>query len=802
MKKQTINLFLLKITSVFGLCSILISVSAQAQGYDFAALRERVVSDQRTGILGIAALDAWVASQNVNGSWAGLQYGSGTSLNTSDNHLYRLWHIAAACSQKGNQKYNNTTYKDAVKRGLQYWYNSNTSDNNWWYNKIYFPQNLGEILIFMREFDGFIPKTSFAGGIDEPEVLSLFIPKAVNDITSHGTGANAIDIGLHYVYRGLLTENGSLLEDSRDKLETVLSDNIKGDMVYQDHGPQIMISSYGWVFCDGLVRLASYMAGSPAEFNVNSGNFNKVLRFIRETQISSTRGTAWDFGVGGRSVSRVNGVNASMNYLEKLAQFIDPDNATIYNNALGRLKGGQQPNYNVREFNKHYWASDYTQHARSGYLFTVRNTSTRTVEAETGNGENLKANYFSYGATNILVDGDEYKELIPYWDWAMIPGTTYPHFTTFPNRTNWGFNYGNTAFVGGVSNGQYGASTLDMDELNLKAKKSWFFFDDEIVCLGDSIRYSGSINVRTTINQTRLTSASYINEVESSAEITQSLNGSTYANTNLKYLRNGKVAYYFPQQGNIKYTMKSQSGTWASINSASGSADVKSGYVLSLWVDHGTAPTDASYSYIVVPGIDTKAKAQSYNMDAIEIVKNTAKIQAVYHSGLNILEAIFHEAGSLDFNGKTIMVDKPCSLILMNNTELTVSSPAQNETAVSVQLMVNGNSETLVVNLPTSADLKGSSVTSNFSSTLSVNPVKTKITDVKIFPNPTFGEFQITSKNDEQVQYMIVSVDGKVISQGQYSGSKTIDLSGYNSGIYLIRLRSQQATVTKKIIKY
>jgi chondroitin AC lyase len=189
-------------------------------------------------------------------------------------------------------------------------------------------------------------------------------------------------------------------------------------------------------------------------------------------------------------------------------------------------------------------------------------------------------------------------------------------------------------------------------------------------------------------------------------------------------------------------------------------------------------------------------------MDAIEIVKNTAKIQAVYHSGLNILEAIFHEAGSLDFNGKTIMVDKPCSLILMNNTELTVSSPAQNETAVSVQLMVNGNSETLVVNLPTSADLKGSSVTSNFSSTLSVNPVKTKITDVKLFPNPTFGEFQITSKNDEQVQYMIVSVDGKVISQGQYSGSKTIDLSGYNSGIYLIRFRSQQATVTKKIIKY
>ncbi|ALJ06121.1 hypothetical protein APS56_13715 [Pseudalgibacter alginicilyticus] len=801
MRKLKIDLSNFKIIAAICLTLVVARIEMHAQVYDFNVLRERVVDDQRVGVVGAATIDTWISSQAANGSWSSLQYGANTNFSTSDNHLYRLWNIAAACSNINDANYNNTNYKDAVKKGLEYWYTANTVDSNWWYNKIYFPQYLGEILIFMREFDDFIPKTSSAG-IDEPEILSLFEPSAVNDITSHGTGANAIDIGLHYVYRGLLTENATLLEASRDKLETILSDNIQEDMVYHDHGPQIMISSYGWVFCDGLVRLASYMADSPAAFDVNSGNFNKVLRFIRETQISSTRGSTWDFGVGGRSVSRSSGIGASMNYLEKLAQFIDPDNASIYNDALGRLKGGESADYNVREFNKHYWVSDYTQHARSGYLFTVRNTSNRTVEAETGNGENLKANYFSYGATNILVDGDEYRDIMPYWDWAMIPGTTYPHFTSFPIRSTWGTNYGVTSFVGGVSNGEYGASTLDMNEEGVKAKKAWFFFEDEMVCLGSNISYAGSTNVRTTINQSNLSVASYINELGSTNEVTQSLSGSTYVNTNLNYLRNGKIGYFFPNQGNIKYTMTSQSGTWASINSASGSTATQSGYVLSLWVDHGSAPSNANYSYIVVPGIDSKSKAQSYNMDAVEIIENSGEIQAVYHNTLNIFEAIFYEAGSVDFNGKTITVDKPCAIMLTNNIELTVSSPSQDQSTVSVKLNANGSEETLVVNLPTSSNFKGMSVTENFPQTLGVNDLEKDLMDFKIYPNPTQGIFEIKGNNNQQVFYSVLSVDGKKIEQGHYNGSTIINLSGYKSGMYFLSLRSLETTVTRKIIKY
>ena len=76
---------------------------------------------------------------------------------------------------------------------------------------------------------------------------------------------------------------------------------------------------------------------------------------------------------------------------------------------------------------------------------------------------------------------------MPIWNWNMIPGTTFPYYTTYPARTTWGTNYGTTQFVGGVSDGIHGASVLDFSHKATRAKKSWFFFDREIVCLGAGI---------------------------------------------------------------------------------------------------------------------------------------------------------------------------------------------------------------------------------------------------------------------------------------------------------------------------
>ena len=402
----------MKVVIGFSIVFVLLSETTNAQSCNFSACIKRIQQDQRSYNNYVGTMDNLIASQKPDGSWDDITYGTlTTSVGTgkSGDHLSRLKNFAAAVSKPGHTRYNDKKYKEAIKKGLEFWYKSKTVDPNWWYNEISFPQQLGEILILMRDFEGFIPKSS-SEGIDEQKILSLMKPQALEDITSHSTGANAIDIARHYIYRGLLTENCALLKATRDRLEAVLDANLKNDGVYQDHGPQIQISSYGEVFCDGILRLATYLAGTPAAFDINSKNFGKVITFIRETQIPSIRGSSWDFSVMGRQVSRSNALQANLNWLQKLIELkIDSTHDGVYLDALARMNGTKPANYHVREFNKHYWNSDYTQHARSGFLFTVRNTSTRTVEAESGNGENLMANYFSYGANFISVDGTNIK---------------------------------------------------------------------------------------------------------------------------------------------------------------------------------------------------------------------------------------------------------------------------------------------------------------------------------------------------------------------------------------------------------
>jgi chondroitin AC lyase len=771
------------------------------QTYDYSTLIRRIQQDARSGIKDIGTIDNWVSTQKTDGSWQNFSYGKLTTsnaVNTTDNHVLRLWHMAATVSQTGHSKYNNETYKQAIKKGLSFWHTSNTTDPNWWFNRIYFPQKLGEILIFMREFEGYIPTVSDAG-IDEPEIISLLQPQSIADITAHGTGANAIDIGLHYIYRGILTTNSSLLENTKNRLEVILTENIKSDGVFHDHGPQIQISSYGWVFADGIIRLASYLAGSPAAFNVNNENFAQVIRFIRETQISSIRGTSWDFSVMGRAVSRVNALNAGLNYLQKLSDFIDPENTKLYQDALDRIKGNKPANFQVREFNKHYWESDYTQHSRSGFLFTVRNVSTRTVEAETGNGENLKANYFSYGANFISVDGNEYKNIMPVWDWCMIPGTTFPYTTQYPARTAWGFNYGTTTFVGGVSDNTYGAAVLDMNKSGLQAKKSWFFFENEVICLGAGITDNSNLNVRTTLNQAKMESPSYYTETGNNTEKMQSVSSSVYSNNQLSYLRNGKIAYFFPEQGNVKYSMKSQSGSWSTINTG-GSTNTESAYVFTIWFDHGENPSNASYSYIVVPGIDSQEKARAYDSSAIEIIANTASVQAVYNKITETIQIVFHQQGSLNYANRTVTVNKPCALIIRNGTYVTVSDPARANQTISVNIQSGGINYHRFMSLPGN-ELSGSSVTTDFEIPTGITRID-ETDEIQCFPVPiNDGKLNIAAIQGGNWTYNLRNMSGQLIQHEAFSNQTTLNLQNQPGGIYFLSVYNNQKLYQKKIYK-
>ena len=69
--------------------------------------------------------------------------------------------------------------------------------------------------------------------------------------------------------------------------------------------------------------------------------------------------------------------------------------------------------------------------------------------------------------------------------------------------------------------------------------------------------------------------------------------------------------------------------------------------VFTLGINHGVGPKDGSYAYIVVPGKTSAQEMEAYQKEnAIEILSNNAKIQAVRNTKLNVWMVTFFEAGT------------------------------------------------------------------------------------------------------------------------------------------------------------
>jgi len=76
---------------------------------------------------------------------------------------------------------------------------------------------------------------------------------------------------------------------------------------------------------------------------------------------------------------------------------------------------------------------------------------------------------------------------------------------------------------------------------------------------------------------------------------------------------------------------------------------------------------------------------------------------------------------------------------------------------------------------------------------------------VRIFPNPAKTEVTIAKSSDISLESATVfDITGRVIMTVNLKAmnqEKTIDISKFQSGIYLIKLESANATLTKQLLK-
>ncbi len=621
----------------------------------------------------------YIATLRRDGRWPDIDYDCYFRTNWEPvRHLGRVRTLVHSyVDAKGNFCGNDTLFA-AIRDALAFWAKKAPKCHNWWYNQIAGPQNLGNILVLMDRGKEVLPE----------ELQNRLYRMMSWPDPRKWTGANKLDIALHHLQRGCLLQNDSIVNVAVQQIfypvRITTAEGIQPDLSYQQHGNQLYVGGYGTVFAEGVTEVADWLEGTP--YALQGRQLHLFSDFIRNTYLNVFRGGYIDFSVTGRGISRENALDGrgTVGMLKKLER-LDPEHAEEYAEAIVRFSQPGHSGYGRSGKTTVYWRSDYALHNRQGYDFSVRTASVRTRKTESGNGENLCGAFLSDGATCIRRNGDEYYNIFPVWDWNKVPGVTAPEVST-EIATSWG-EMGKSVFSGGVSDGHSGVMAFLLDDRGVKASKSWFFFDREVVCLGAGITSGPGNRVTTCLNQCLLKG-----KVQTSAGIEEEADETDGSGRKrkLKWVLHDSVLYYFPQPADVWVYAGLQSGNWNQINYNNSAERLEKG-VFKLWLDHGAGVRNGTYAYVVAPGI---TDPESFGGGEIEIVENRADRQAVYNRAEDRLQAVFYRAGELQYKGVVLTVEHPCAIIVKGwsgeKPEVLLSDPAYKMKEIGWQIRRNG----------------------------------------------------------------------------------------------------------------
>lgn len=589
----------------------------------------------------------YLSNQESDGGWSDIDYlyreNDWKALLALDRILTMAW----TYSNPSEPLYGNNALLLGTVKALEHWYTVNPTCKNWFKNDIAKQMYLGVIAILLQ------------GKIHE-----ALLQKMIDDQTETPSmgGANRTLLSISVFYRGVLEKNPQRIASGVQGVMQQVKINQKGavqaDYSFHEHGPMLYNGNYGNHFLRETVWMAAIVEGTQFSFNEDE------INLLRNYYMHGTRWMVYknvfDYNSRGRDVGRPSGFSQKAEMLiPQLNYFMeaDPDHSKLYQRSKHYIIHREpQDIYG----NKHFWRSDYTVQYRNNYFTSLKMCSERTLGIETHvNSENLLGYYLPYGLTYIYRRGDEYLNIFPVWDWSRLPGVTSPaNIPVIKGRYTQ-----QTSFVGGVNDGEYGVSAMELNIEKTEGRKSWFWFDDEWVALGAGIKSENESEVFTGINQTILNGQVVADDI--------SIKKGEYVLKNPGWLWHDSIGYVFPNEKNISLQNDERS---RNLNQIYGLQDtIYRQEVFALWFEHGLKPQDESYSYIVIPNIEVSQMTDYSQNMPVSILKNTTEIQAVTHHKLGVTGIVFYEAGSflIEQNNTTVQVDHPC-LVLHNHQKGTV----------------------------------------------------------------------------------------------------------------------------------
>ena len=341
--------------------------------------------------------------------------------------------------------------------------------------------------------------------------------------------------------------------------------------------------------------------------------------------------------------------------------------------------------------NQSFWRSGYqVQMARGEYFMSVKTHGPFVKKIESINGENLLGAYLNDGMSLVQRTGREYHDIEAYWNWAMLPGTT-ADTTLAPGDAEVLKSNNEAAFVGQVSDGAAGLSTMAYDRLGLQARKSYFMVGNTLVALGAGIAAKDTKNVVTTVSQT------YYKGPLVSTEATPN---------SLRWLWHDSIGYFFLAAGSQPKTLvRTKKSNWPAVDVASppaGAADVRK--TCTILRPHSKT---SEYAYALHTGLGKTQVRDAARRFPVQVLANTRAVQAIKFNDRVL--AAFYQPEELRVSATdSIGAGSPCLLIYRRTTtqpEVWVADPTR--TLQNVWLSINGVSQTIA--LP-QGDLLGSSV--------------------------------------------------------------------------------------------
>jgi chondroitin AC lyase len=665
------------VKTLFVIIFVCLVLPTRAKSDDFKLVRDRVVAELKKS----PTDDGWVKTiinkTDKDGSFKDINYVdlSRTAGFPHRNHTSNLVYLARAYHNKKSQFFKSKRLKDIITVGYKYWVDNDFFGDNWHNNQISTPTNLVNLMLLVGD-----------------ELPTDLVDKGQPIIgRAHMNASGARPSGDRIVIAGILAKN-LLFSGDKEQFKIIIK-LIEGEVKFSTgsrgmqhdfsfhhrHDRVNNTTSYGYTkYANAFGEWSYYVAKTKYAFSVEKINhlIDYYLDGIFKQQVY---GIYPDISVKNRSIShKATFAPRGTVEIERLLMSTDYRKNEL-EEIIKLRKGESKPS---QSFAKFFWQTEHFVFQRPDFYTTVRMYSTRNRNMEVPyNGPGKTTHHRADGTNYIMLKGDEYHDIWPVYDWQKISGTTIVQKPELYPPTEIQKD-GLTNFVGAVTDGLFGAVAFDFKSPHdfVGAKKSWFFFDKEYVCLGADINSRQKLPVATTINQVLQRSDVIVSQhgrVERLPEGQHELD-------NVEWVFHDKIGYIFPGPANINLSNKIQTGRWSDITDQKNiSEELVSEKVFMMWYNHGERPEDGSYQYIVVPNITEQELKKTSNLNRdIKILANRSNLQAVKHSKLEICHIVFYRAGTVEISKNTTvsMDSQGMAMIKMNGNkigELTVSDPSR-----------------------------------------------------------------------------------------------------------------------------